>query len=146
MAPDRPLSIVLAVQAGPGTCERLEPLLRKAMRAEVKELGTDVFAAEDWDFLAGMGALADGVRRRRTDRLRASRDNADLDAPPLSVGTVEPVSEITVAEAAKREGCSKAAITARVRRGALAARRDERGRYLIRADAVGDRERRATWS
>ena len=69
MAPDPPASVVIVAQAAPDVCERLEPLLREAMRSTVRDLGSDVFTASDWEFLAGMAALAEGVRRRRAERV-----------------------------------------------------------------------------
>jgi excisionase family DNA binding protein len=136
VAPDPPASVVIVAQAAPDVCERLEPLLREAMRATVRDLGPDVFTASDWEFVAGMRVLAEGVRRRRAERITEGLSLRPMvDPAGLSASTIEAMepTEMTVAEAAEKRGCSRSAITKRIRKGTLPARRDELGRLWIRA-------------
>lgn len=113
----------------PRVCETFGPILRLAINDLVRREGLR-FPNEVYEELEAIEAAARASRQRRT----LSADVAIARSQSLLSEKVTSVNELSVTEAARRGGTSRQAVLARIGRGSLPARRDERGRWLIRAE------------
>lgn len=115
------------------------------LRDQLRKLARDGFPVADlaWTALDEIERVAAAVREQQA--VRAARERGDVATgvvasvvTPLSSAKVVPVTnEVSPREAAQLTGVSKAAITARCRRGTLPSRLDERGRRWISREALG---------
>lgn len=122
--------IVTAVLVTPVVAEELGPILHRAMSESVRRDGRS-FSSEAWDIATSIDRLGQAQRQRRE---AVVSDVVVTTVETLSPARVDPVNETTVTDAASRLGCSRQAILSRLRRGTMAGRRDDRGRWWIPSD------------
>ncbi|MCU1490822.1 MAG: hypothetical protein JWM85_2227 [Acidimicrobiaceae bacterium] len=121
----------------PLTCAVFAPVLREWVNR--RRLEGWRFQAAVWDDLEGIEQIAAAYHAARAAKQAQPRSGVvgpvvGATAKRLSPASVGLVKEVTAAEAAKQLGISKAAVTKRCRGGSLAARRTDRGEWLIRQE------------
>lgn len=110
------------------------PLLRAAMREATRRDGVR-YRDDVWAELEALEEAAAQLQARRAGVVRDVVPTTPASLSPDSLdGMGGPRRETDVGGAAEVLGCSPQAVTARIRRGTLPARKDDRGRYLIRVE------------
>jgi excisionase family DNA binding protein len=118
------------VVLSPAACQAFAPLVHQAMTNLVRRDGVR-FPSELWAELDAMEAAARAFRQCRTTT--TTPEVVPTTGETLPAGRISTM-ELTVAEVAAREGTSRQAVTARIRRRTLPARRDEGGHWKIRQE------------
>lgn len=113
------------------------PLLRLALTEASRRDGIK-FRPQVWTELEALEEAAAQLKARRAGVVA---DVVATTGPTLSDASLDPTGgsfqETSVRGAAELLGCSPQAVTARIRRGTLPARKDAGGKYLVRIENLG---------
>jgi len=119
---------VVTVEADAEVAALIHAVLRDALRRIQRNDGV-VFPESVWDFVAGCQAAAE---LRRAQRSGVAADVALATPETLRPASLAVHEELTVTEAADLLGVKPQAIRARLKRGTIPGRHNERGHWRIR--------------